>query len=150
MDENNQESVKKVWRPSSISSEVTSKLKSCFQRDFSVVEACSYAGISTKAYYRKYKKNKEFRGAMDDAKQHSQWLAKSKFFDALNSNDPQLSFKASLEFLKHRNPDWKEKNQDIVINNSMWFSSIKIIDATTGWKCSTSSWTKWETTTPSK
>jgi hypothetical protein len=143
MSENNQKSVQKAWRPSSISSEVTSKLKNCFQRDFSVVEACAHVGISTKAYYRKYKKDKQFRGDMDNAKQTSQWLAKSKYFDALNSSDPWLSFKAALEFLKHRNPDWKEKQGDITINNNMWFTSIEIIDATGK---QTSSTTNTETT----
>jgi hypothetical protein len=48
----------------------------------------------------------------------------------MNSPDPNISFKATLEFLKHRSEERKEKTQDITINNTPRFSCIEIVDAT--------------------
>ena len=124
------ENEKKVWRPGTITIDVVSKLETCFKRDFSVKEACSYVGISVKAYYRKYNKSKEFRDKMDSAKQVPLWVAKNKLFEHINSSDPNISYKATIEFLKHRSEERKEKPQDITINNTPRFSCIEIIDAT--------------------
>ena len=135
---------RKVWRPWTITSSIVSKLETCFKRDFNVREACSYAGISVKAYYRKYNKSKEFRDKMDDAKQIPIWVAKSKYFDLMNSPDPNISFKATLEFLKHRSEERKEKPQDITINNTPRFSCIEIVDAT--WETTNSTDTETEGT----
>ncbi len=122
--------IDKWWRPRRIDAVVVSKLEEIFKRDASIQEACAYAGISTKTYYRELKRNSRFRDKMEQAKLFPQIIAKSKFFDAMNSKDPFLSFKASVEFLKRRNEEWKEKSQDITINNTPRFTSIKIEDAT--------------------
>lgn len=122
--------IDKWWRPRSIDAVVVSKLEEAFKRDASIQEACAYVGISSKTYYRELKRNSRFRDKMEQAKLFPHMIAKSKFFDAMYSNDPYLSFKASAEFLKRRNEERKEKPQDITINNTPRFSCIEIIDAT--------------------
>lgn len=120
----------KRGRPTKINEEIVGKLEEAFKRDATVWEACSYAGIHRDTYYEHLKKNKEFSDKIERAKVFPFILAKHKIFEAINSKDLYIAAKYALEFLKRRDPEWKDKADNNI--NPVWFSSIVITDAT--WK----------------
>ena len=131
------------WRPSVINDEILWKLIDIFKIDWTVEEACSYAGICPDTYYRNMKKNKGFSEKISDAKQFKFIYAKQKLFKSMDSKNDAVSQKWALEFLTRRHPDYKDKDKksDVTINNTPRFSCIEIIDAT--WEATNS--TNWET-----
>ena len=116
----------KRWRPTKINEESVGKLEEIFKRDWNVSEACSYAGIHRDTYYQNLKKNKEFSDRMERARMFPFIYAKKKLFEAIGSKDPNISAKYALEFLRRRDPEWKDKKDDTVEN--IWFTSITIED----------------------
>ena len=90
-------------------------------------EACSYAGIAKDTFYRRYKNFKWFSDEIDDAKQYPFFHSKFRYFEAIDSADPNVFGKYALEFLKRRHPDWKDKQENTV---DYAFTSITIEDAT--------------------
>lgn len=118
----------KRGRPTKINEEVVGKLEEIFRRDWTVSEACSYAWIHRDTYYEHLKKNKEFSDKIERAKVFPFILAKHKIFEAINSKDLYIAAKYALEFLKRRDPEWKDKTDNTV--NPERFTSIVIKDAT--------------------
>lgn len=123
-----------AWRPTKFDQEIVRKLQEAFKRDATTEEACSYAGISRETFYKRCKQNKQFSDKIEQAKLFPHMYAKTKFFEALNSKDINISFRAALEFLRRRNPERKDKaentnfntnkqelsDEDMEILNDMW------------------------------
>ena len=120
--------IKKRWRPSKINEIVVGKLEEIFKRDWNVSEACLYAGINRDTYYENLKRNKEFSDRMERARMFPFIYAKKKLFEAIGSKDLNIAAKYALEFLKRRDPEWKDKRDDTTEN--IWFTSITIEDTT--------------------
>ena len=118
----------KWWRPTKFNEETVRKLTEAFKRSATTEEACAYAGITKETFYQRYKKNNEFSDEIEHAKLIPFMLAKTKIFDAINSKDPNVSAKYALEFLKRRDPERKDKQENTV--NWVGFTSIIITDAT--------------------
>lgn len=106
------------WRPTKFNNTTVRKLQEAFKRDATTEEACAYAGITKETFYQRYKKNKKFSDEIEQAKLFPHIFAKTKYFEALNSKDSNLSFKAALEYLRRRNPERKDKAENINFNNN--------------------------------
>ena len=115
------------WRPTKISDDIVWKLIEAFKSDSTVEEACSYAGIAKDTFYRRYKKYKWFSDKIEDAKKYPFFHSKFRYFEAIDSADPNVFGKYALEFLKRRHPDWKDKQENTL---DYAFTSITIEDAT--------------------
>lgn len=87
-------------RKSTITDFVLSKLHEGFSMDFTVKQACSYAGISEKAYFRYIKQNPQFRELITMLQTVPFITAKRTMMMAIKS-DP----KKALEFLERREKD---------------------------------------------
>lgn len=65
-----------VGRPTLKTEEVVSKLEDAFKMDFNTTEACDYAGVDRKTFYRWLKEDDKFRHKMDSAKRWATIAAK--------------------------------------------------------------------------
>ena len=106
------------WRPTKFNEKIVGKLIDAFKRDATTEEACAYARINKDTFYEWYRKNKRFSDEIEQAKLFPHMFAKTKFFEALNSKDSNLSFKAALEYLRRRNPERKDKSENLNFNNN--------------------------------
>ena len=129
MNTNKDYSPTKRWRPSKLNDITVGKLEEVFKRDWSVSEACSYAGIHRDTYYEYLNKNKEFSDRMERARAFPFIYAKKKLFEAINSKDINIAAKYALEFLKRRDPERTDKKEN-KLDFTPRFTSIEIIDAT--------------------
>jgi len=132
----------KWWRPSALTDEVLKKLEESLKVGSSIAQACIYAGISQQNYFNWIKKYPWFFERMEDCRNFPFVFSKEAIFKAINSKDLALSAKYALEFLKRRDPEWKDKAENTV--NWIGFTSIIIEDATTDGK-ETKGKTNWET-----
>ncbi|MBI5414847.1 hypothetical protein HZA38_05035 [Candidatus Peregrinibacteria bacterium] len=103
-----------------ISANIVQKLKEAFRNDFTVEEACAYAGISKQTYYNWEREFSEFLDEMQRAQMFLRTEAKKILKKALLS-DP--NFKNALKFLERRMPAHysskhclEGENNDIQIN----------------------------------
>lgn len=120
---------KKRWRPTKIDELTVKKLEDSFKCWFNVTEACSNAGISREAYYKKLNSDPKFLDRMEYSQNFPFFFAKSKIFEAMNSKDIALAAKYALEFLKRRSPERSDK-KDNKLDYTPRFTSIEIVDAT--------------------
>lgn len=120
------------WRPCKFSRKIVKKLIDIFKIDWTIEEACSYAGISKQTFYNRLEEIDGFLDEITEAKQFKFIYAKQKLFKSMDSKNDAVSQKWALEFLTRRHPDYKDKDKknDITINNTPRFSCIEIIDAT--------------------
>lgn len=89
-------------RPTTVTSEVTAKLREVFLLDYTVEEACDYAEISTKAYYRRFAKDEKFRGEMERSQRGLIKAAKRAVaIEIIEKKNARVA----LDFLKHRQPE---------------------------------------------
>jgi hypothetical protein len=80
-------------RPSSFTDALVQKLREAFCMDFTITEACAYAGISRRAYYDECKRNPRFLDEMDRAQQVPFALAKNVLTKAIQEGDGVFSLK---------------------------------------------------------
>ena len=118
------------WRPCKFSRKIVKKLIDIFKIDWTIEEACSYAGISKQTFYNRLEEIDGFLDEITEAKQFKFIYAKQKLFKSMDSKNDAVSQKWALEFLTRRHPDYKDKKSDVTINNTPRFSCIEIIDAT--------------------
>lgn len=76
-----------VGRPTKMTEEIVRKLEYAFQKDFNIVEACDYAGISRETYYDWIKKKKGFSDKMECAKSNLRRKAKVNLADKIEAGD---------------------------------------------------------------
>ena len=117
-------------RPIKINKEVVGKIEEILKSGWTIWEACSYAGISRDTYYEYINKNNEFSDKMERAKMFPFIFAKHKIFEAMNSKDISLAAKYALEFLRRRDPDRKDKSDNM--SGFQPFTHMRIADAETG------------------
>ncbi len=91
-------------RPRKIDEKVTSKLVEGFKDDFTIEEACRYAGISTPTYYDECKRNPEFSDEMARAQDYPLRLAKKWMLKAIQGRCDGYGALA-LKFLERRQRD---------------------------------------------
>jgi hypothetical protein len=70
-------------RPSAITDEVIRKLEDALKNDFTVTEACSYAGIGHTTYYDHIKANPDFADKMTRAKKFVFFASKRNIANAI-------------------------------------------------------------------
>lgn len=92
---------KKIGRPTKMTPDVVAKLSEGFQHDFTVEEACRFAGISKDAYYDERKRNPAFGDEMDRAQDFPLILAKNRMFSYIKSQRDGYGALA-LKFLERR------------------------------------------------
>lgn len=92
---------KKTGRPTKMTPDVVAKLTEGFQHDFTVEEACRFAGISKDAYYDERKRNPAFADEMDRAQDFPLIVAKNRMFAYINSQRDGYGALA-LKFLERR------------------------------------------------
>ncbi len=92
---------KGAGRKSTVSPYAASKLREVFMLDYDVEEACDHAGITSKAYYRRFKKDEKFRGEMEEAQRS---LFKSMKRNIATEVIVNKNARLSLDVLKHRQP----------------------------------------------
>jgi predicted DNA-binding protein YlxM (UPF0122 family) len=88
-------------RPSAFTEEVVKKLEEGFCMDFTITEACAYAGISRQAYYDECERKPQFLDRMERAQQVPFALAKKGLFNAMQKEDGHLI----LKWLERRQRD---------------------------------------------
>ena len=105
---------KKTWpkQPRKFNKDVVQNLESIFKIDWSVWEACAFAGISESAYYERRAKDSKFMEKMSKAKTYTFILAKKSVAKWVGDWD----VKASIEFLKYRDKRWSNKTQNFNLN----------------------------------
>lgn len=94
-------------RPTVMTEEVVAKLVEGFKADFTIDEACRYAGIDQSTYFRRRQVDEAFCKEMDSAKDYVLIKAKKNIQTAVDEGDTDLSVK----LLKMRqNKIYSERN----------------------------------------
>ena len=124
----------KWWRPSKLNEDVIKKLEKAFRVWGSITQACKYAGISIQDYYNWIQKNKGFFDKMEQARNFPFIFAKTKIFEAMNSNELSLASKNALEFLRRRDPERKDKTETTATVESLSDEDKALIDEFFKWK----------------
>lgn len=109
------------WRPTVMTEETIQKLESIFKIDWTVNEACWYAGISTSIYYDHLKKNIKFSDKMSQAQQYPFILARKWLFKNVQKED----MRAIESFLKRRDVRYKDK-AEVEMDGNMDFKSYSM------------------------
>lgn len=82
----------KGGRPTKKTKEIVQKLVDAFKRDYTVEEACSYAGIGKVAFYDWLKKDEKFANEIEAAKYYLLQAAKNTIAAKIaNEKDDELS-----------------------------------------------------------
>lgn len=121
-----------VGRPESITPEVVNKLKEILKNDWTVEEACLYAGISKVTYYAKLKRDEKFLNEMNQAKLYPYITAKKTLIKSMKSENEAVAQKGAIEFLKRRDKRYADKventvDMDVDMN---WEVEVKLEDKT--------------------
>ena len=74
-------------RPTKYCEKIVKKLETALKDDFTIEEACNYAGISNKTFYNWCKANPKFLQEMELAKQYVAQKAKKKLAKAIDDGD---------------------------------------------------------------
>jgi hypothetical protein len=92
-----------IGRPRKIDETVVGKLIEGFKDDFTVEEACRFAGIHKDTYYEECKRNPSFADEMDRAQDYPLILAKKWVLNAIRN--PESDDGLALKFLERRQRD---------------------------------------------
>ncbi len=95
-------SPKKTGRPTKMTQDVVGKLVEAFMDDFTVEEACRFAGIHKDTFYMEIKRNQAFADAMERAQDYPLTLAKKRLFRGINAWD---GAPLALKYLERRQRD---------------------------------------------
>ena len=96
-------------RPNAIDDNVKAKLIEIFHIDGTVEEACWYAGIDVSTFYRKYRADEKFCKEMKAAMQYPFIVAKKTLFKTVLSEREDIAQRWATEYLKRREPRYKDK-----------------------------------------
>jgi hypothetical protein len=103
---------KATWRPDKIDEICITKLEEIFKIDWTVAEACSYAGISTHPFYEKLKSDEKFNQRISAAQDYMITTARRNVWKAIKEWDTQLSIRVIEKKDKRYNPATKIENWD--------------------------------------
>lgn len=135
-----------------ITYELIEEIENLIKEWANIKQACVLTWISDNTFrqrmnYEQNIKNKENRPIYEEFKTR---IEKAKIYHLMECKKAILkqgltwkNRKAAAWRLEKKDEDFKDKKWDIVINNNIWFSSIKIVDAT--WWEATDSTTNEET-----
>lgn len=93
----------KIGRPTKMTLEVVGKLSTAFRDDFTIEEACRYAGIHKDTYYEECKRNPVFADEMLRQQDYPLTAAKNKLVREMQS--PLADGTLALKFLERRQRD---------------------------------------------
>lgn len=94
----------KAGRPRKIDQKIIRKLVEAFKDDFTIGEACRYAGISTETYYQELKRNPGFSDEMTRAQDYPLAMAKKWMMRAIQGRSDGYG-NLALKFLERRQRD---------------------------------------------
>lgn len=103
-----------TWRPWKITPTVVKILVDAFKIDCTVEEACAYAWVSKVAFYDKINSDENFAYEIDCARKFPWWKAKNILFTSMESDREDIAQKGAIEFLKRREPRYKDKVENAV------------------------------------
>lgn len=103
-----------TWRPEKIDDSIVKLLKEAFEIDCTVEEACAFAGISKVSFYAKCKKDAKFLNEMRAAQLYPFYKAKKVLFNSMESKKEDIAQKWATEYLKRREPRYKDKVENTV------------------------------------
>ncbi len=86
-----------VGRPTVMTGDVIGKLEHAFSLGCTDLEACFYAGISKDALYDYQKKEPKFSERKELLKKSPIFKARRKILDHMDSEDEQISIKATID-----------------------------------------------------
>jgi hypothetical protein len=98
----------KGGRPTKKNESILGKLEEGFKSDFTIVEACAYAGINPDTYHEWYTRDKVFSERMDRAKLFLFHQAKKNIAIAISSGEVEDSWK----LLRSRQKDIYSERQE--------------------------------------
>lgn len=101
-------------RPTKIDENCIAKLIEAFRIDCTVAEACAYAWIDPSNFYRRCQVDDNFRNEMRAAMQYPFFKAKKVLFNSMNSEREDIAQKWATEYLKRREPRYKDKVESSV------------------------------------
>lgn len=108
-------------RPTKLTNDVVKKLEEAFKYDFTIDEACYYAGISRESYYNYCEKDKTFLTKMDAAKAFVAMAAKKNVARAITDEN---SIENSWKYLQKRQPDLYSEKQKIETNSAVTLEEV--------------------------
>lgn len=97
------------WRPTKKTEDIVKKLKQIFMYDWTVEEACLYAGISKVIYYKWIKEDVNFLNEMNQARLFPYITAKKTLIKSMESENEAVAQKGAVEFLKRRDKRYADK-----------------------------------------
>lgn len=103
-----------TWRPTKIDDNCIAKLIEAFKIDCTVQEACAYAWIDPSNFYRRCQVDDVFRNEMRTAMQYPFFKAKKVLFNSMDSDREDIAQKWATEYLKRREPRYKDKVESSV------------------------------------
>lgn len=103
-----------TWRPDKINDDVIAKLIQAFHVDCTMKEACAYAGIDFSTFWRRRQTDLKFRKKMEDAMLFPFYKAKSVLFNSMDSEREDIAQRWAAEYLKRREPRYKDKVESSV------------------------------------
>ena len=98
-------------RPSLYTEANVKKLEELLQNDCTIEQACDIIGITRKTFYEWRDEHPTFRDRMRRAKAYPFELAKKTLVGLMSSEKEDIALKSSTEFLKRRDPTYKDKAQ---------------------------------------
>lgn len=104
----------KGGRPTKFTPDCVAKLKEILRIDGTIEQACLYAGVDTRNYYRHLESDEMFRREMEQAKLFPKIFAKRTVFRSMQSKDEKIALKASIEYLSRRDKDRSTKVENTV------------------------------------
>ena len=103
-----------TWRPEKIDDTIVNLLVDAFHIDCTVEEACAHAGISKVSFYAKCKSDKKFLNVMRAAQKYPFYKAKKVLFNSMDSEKEEIAQRGATEYLKRREPRYKDKVENTV------------------------------------
>lgn len=103
-----------TWKPNKIDDSIVQLLKEAFHIDCTIEQACAHAWISKTTFYKKCNEDKTFANEMRAAMQYPFFKAKQVLFNSMDSEREDIAQKGATEYLKRREPRYKDKVESSV------------------------------------
>jgi len=97
------------WRPTKLDPIVVQKLCEILKIDWTVEEACRYAGIAKATFYSWLDSNQQFKDEIQAAQDFPWILARKVLFRSVASKNEGIAYKASVEYLSRRDKRYSNK-----------------------------------------
>ena len=120
-------------RPTKCTEDVITKLEWIFMNDWSVEDACAVVGVSPKNFYERRKNDETFRKRIDSARRYAFILAQQTLVNSMKSDREDIAQKWAIEFMKRRDPRYKDKvesevEMDVDVDNNITLKDKSMLD----------------------